>query len=189
MKGRIHNFDDYSEFIAKQLRTLRHFERCLFAVWCADHLLTSHADLLTENMSEQDLRILQDVLNDLWDVLLDGVIPEKDQLNALDMNFMEIDDGWNAPMSEIHPIVSIVQQSVGMCILCCRRNDVGLAQTITQAVMDSIQCTLEEGDLIYSSDTLFEYPQIQNEVKAQLAMVKHLKGEYELTPKLKKMSR
>lgn len=179
------NFDDYSEFMTKQLRLLRHFERCLFSVWCADRLLTSYADLLEENLSEQDLRILQDILNELWDILLDGVIPEKDQLNALEMDFMEIDDGWDALMSEIHPIVSIVQQSVGMCILCCRRNDVGLAQSVAQLVIDCLDYALEEDDPTYSLDALFKHPQIQNELEVQMAMIKYLKGEYELTPKLR----
>lgn len=177
--------DDYSEFLTKQLRTLRHFERCLFCVWCAGSLLTSHADLLTANMSESDLRIIQDVLNDLWDALLEGVIPEKDQLNALDMDYLEIDEGWDAPMEDIHPVASVVQQSIGMCILCCRRNDVGLAQAVAQSVMDSIECTLEINDPSYSPDTLFDHPQIHHEVEAQLAMIKHLKGEYELDSMLR----
>lgn len=181
--------DDYSEFITKQLRTIRHFERCLFAVWCADRLLTTLADLLKEILSESDLRILQDVLNELWDTLLDGVIPEKDQLNALEMDFMAIDDGWDAPMKDIHPVVSIVKQSIGLCILCCRRNDVGLAQSIAQSVIDSIDCTLEENDPTYSPDTLFDHPQIQPEVEAQLAMIKHLKGEYELDSNMRTMFR
>lgn len=179
--------DDYSKFITKQLRTIRHFERCLFAVWCADRLLTTLADLLKEILSESDLRILQDVLNELWDTLLDGVIPEKDQLNALEMDFMAIDDGWDALMSEIHPIVSIVQQSVGMCILCCRRNDVGLAQSVAQLVIDCLNYALEKDDPNYSPDTLFDHTQIQHEVEAQLAMIKHLKGEYELAANLRTM--
>ena len=181
--------DDYSEFMTKQLRTLRHFERCLFAVWCAERLLTLHAELLEENLPEQDLRTLQDVLNELWDALLEGLITEKDQLNALEMDFMEIDDGWDAPMSEVHPIVSIVQQSVGMCILCCRRNDVGLAQSVAQLVIDCLECTLEEDDPSYSSDTLFDHPQIQHEIETQVGMIKHLKGEYELVPTLRSMFR
>lgn len=183
----VKNMDDYSEFITKQLRTVRHFERCLFSVWCADRLLTSYADLLEEILSEQDLRISQDVLNELWDTLLEGVIPEKDQLNALEMDFMKLDDEWDAPMRDIHPVVSIVKQSVGMCILCCRRNDVGLAQTIAQLVIDCLDYALEEDDPNYSPDTLFDHPQIQHEVEAQLAMIKHLKGEYELVANLRTM--
>tara|TARA_R110002111_G_scaffold18931_1_gene46153 strand:+ start:1878 stop:2447 length:570 start_codon:yes stop_codon:yes gene_type:complete len=187
MKKQICDFDDYSEFLMKQLRTLRHFERCLFSVWCVDRLLTSHADLLEEYLSEQDHRTLQEIVNDLWDALLEGGIPEKDQLNALDIEFIEIDDQWDASMKDIHPVVSIVKQSVGMCILCCRRNDVGLVQTIAQSVMDSIECTLEENDPSYSPDILFEYPQIQNELEAQVAMIKLLKGEYELDANLRTM--
>lgn len=179
--------DDYSEFMMKQLRTLRHFERCLFSVWCANRLLTTHAELLEENLPEQDLRKMQDVVNELWDSLLGGVIPEKDQLNALDMDFMEIDDGWDAPMSDIHPVVSIVQQTIGMCILCCRRIDVGLAQTIAQLVIDCLDCKLEKDDPNYSPNTLFDHSQIQNEVEAQSAMIKHLKGEYELVSELRTM--
>lgn len=189
MKKQFHDFDEYSEFMAKQLCTLRHFESCLFSVWCADRLLTSHADLLEECLSEQDHRTLQEIVNDLWDALLGGVIPEKDQLNALDMDFMEIDDGWDAPMSEIHPIVSIVQQSVGMCILCCRRNDVGLAQAVARLVMDCLDCILEGSDPSYSPDSLFEQPLIEHELEIQLAMIKHLKGEYELDANLRTMFR
>ncbi|QGQ22368.1 DUF416 family protein [Gimesia benthica] len=187
MKNPVKNMDDYSEFMTKQLRPLRHFERCLFSVWCADRLLTSYADLLEENLLEQDLRILQDVLNELWDALLSGVIPKKDHLNALEMDFMTIDDGLDALMEDIHPIVSIVQHSVGMCILCCRRNDVGLAQTVAQSVIDGLDCTLEENDPNYSADILFEHPQILDELEAQLAMIKYLKGEYELVANLRTM--
>ena len=189
MKQSINNMDDYSEFMTKQLRTLRHFDRCLFAVWCADRLLASHADLLAGNLSKSDLRTLQGVVNDLWDSLLEGVIPEKDQLNALDMDFMEIDDGWATPMSGIHPVATIVKQGVGMCILCCRRNDVGLAQTVAQSVIDGLDCTLEEDDPSYSLETLFEHPQNQHELETQVAMIKHLKGEYELVPKMRMMFR
>jgi len=138
-------------------------------------------------MSEQDLRTLQEIVNELWDSLLGGVIPEKDQLNALDMEFMGSNDEWSAPMKEIQPAVSIVKQSVGMCILCCRRNDVGLAQAIAQLVIDCLNCTLEENDPSSSPDTLFEYPQIQHELETQLAMIRHLKGEYELDSNLRKM--
>lgn len=173
--------------MTKQLRTLRHFERCLFSVWCADRLLTTLADLLKENLSESNLRILQDVVNVLWDALWEGVIPEKDQLNALEMDFMEIDDGWDALMSEIHPVVSIVQRSVGMCILCCRRIDVGLAQAIAQLVIDCLDYALEEDDPNYSPDALFDHPQIQNELEVQMAMIKYLKGEYELVANLRTM--
>ena len=187
MKKQIQDFDDYSELMTKQLRSLRHFERCLFSVWCADRLLTSHTDLLSINMPNSDLRILRDVLNELWDALLGGVIPEKDQLNALDMDYLEIDDGWTDPMKDIHPAVPIVQQGVGLCILSCRRNDSGLVKIIAQAVIDSLECTLEEDDPNYLPEIQFEYPQIQNEVEAQLAMIKHLKGEYELVPELRTM--
>ncbi|QDU05932.1 hypothetical protein V6x_56760 [Gimesia chilikensis] len=189
MKKQTYDFNDYSEFMTKQLQKLRHFERCLFSAWCADRLLTSHTVLLAASLSEQDLRILQDVLNELWDALLSGVIPEKDQLNALDMDFMGIDDGWNDPMEDIHPAISIVQQSVGMCILCCRRNDVGLAQAVARSVIDNLDCMQEENDPSYSPDTLFEHPQIQHEVVAQLAIIKHLKGEYELDLRLRTMFR
>lgn len=181
--------DDYFEFMTKQLRTLRHFERCLFAVWCVDRLLTTHADHLARNLSKPDLRALQDVLNDIWDSLLEGVIPEKDQLNALDMDFIEVDDGWTDLMRDIDPIVSIVQQSIGMCILCCRRNDVGLSQDVAQSVIDGLDCKLEKDESRYSPETSFKYPQIQHELETQLAMIKHLKGEYELVPKLRTMFR
>lgn len=189
MKKSINNMDDYSEFMTMQLRTLRHFERCLFSVWCADRLLTSHADLLAGNLSKQDLRTLQEIVNEIWDALLGGMIPEKDQLNALDMDFMGNSDGWDAPMREIHPIASIVKQSVGMCILCCRRNDVGLAQTIAQLVMDSIEYNLEENDPSFLQESLFEQPLIEHELETQLAMIKYLKGEHELDSNLRTMFR
>ena len=117
------------------------------------------------------------------------MIPEKDQLNALDMDFMEVDDGWTDPMRDIDPIISIVQQSIGMCILCCRRNDVGLSQDVAQSVIDGLDCKLEKDYPVYTPETLFEYPQIQHELEAQLAMIKNLKGEYELDPKLRMMFR
>lgn len=189
MTKSINNMDDYAELMAKHLRTLRHFERCLFSVWCAEHLLTSHTDLLTENLSEQDLRVSQVIVNELWDTLLGGLIPEKNQLNALDMEFMRNNDEWSAPMKDIHSIVSIVKQSIGMCILCCRRNDVGLAQAIAQLVIDCLDCMIEEDDPSYSPETLFDHPQIQNELETQLAMVKHLKGKYELDSNLRMMFR
>ena len=185
----INDMDDHYEFMTKQLRSLRHFERCLFAVWCADRLFTSHADHLAGNLSKPDLRTLQGVLDDIWDSLLEGVIPEKDQLNALDMDFMEVDDGWTDPMRDIDPIVSIVQQSIGMCILCCRRKDVGLSQDVAQSVIDGLDCMLEKDDPGYTPETLFENPQIQHEHETQLAMIKKLKGEYELVPKLRTMFR
>jgi len=189
MKKTVKNMDDNSEFMTKQLRTLRHFERCLFSVWCADRLLASNSDLLAENLSESDQRTLQNVLNEMWDSLLSGIIPEKDQLNALEMDFMGIDDGLDALMEDIHPIVSIVQQSIGICILCCRRNDVGLAQNIAQSVIDSIDCIIEENDPSHSPGLLFNHPQMQNELETQLAMIKHLKGEHELEPNLRVMFR
>ncbi|WP_232106710.1 hypothetical protein [Gimesia chilikensis] len=92
-------------------------------------------------------------------------------------------------MKDIHPIVSIVKQSIGMCILCCRRNDVGLAQKIAQLVIDSLECTLEEDDSSYSPVSLFDHPQIKHELEIQLAMIKHLKGEYELDSNLRMMFR
>ncbi len=189
MNKPINDMDDYFEFMTKQLRTLRHFERCLFTIWCADHLLTSHADHLAGNMSQPDLLILRDVLNDLWDSLLEGEIPENDELNALDMDFIEVDDGWTDPMRDIAPIVSIVQQSIGMCILCCRRNDVGLSQDVARSVIDGLDCKLEKDDPVYTPATQFNHPQIQHELETQLAMIKNLKEEYELVPNLRTMFR
>ncbi|HCO23452.1 MAG TPA: hypothetical protein DIT97_10480 [Gimesia maris] len=189
MNKLINDMDDHYEFMTKQLRILRHFERCLFAVWCADRLLISHADRLIKNLSQSDLRILQDILNDIWDSLLNGMIPEKDQLNVLDMDFMEVDDGWSDPMRDIDPIISIVQQSIGMCILCCRRNDVGLSQDVAQSVIDGLDCKLEKDDPSYTPATQFNHPQIQHELETQLAMIKNLKGEYELVPNLRTMFR
>ncbi|QDT19871.1 DUF416 family protein [Gimesia chilikensis] len=189
MNNPINDMGDHYEFMTKQLRSLRHFERCLFAVWCADRLLISHADHLIKKFSQSDLQTLQGVLDDIWDSLFNGMIPEKDQLNALDMDFMEVDDGWTDPMREIDPIRSIVQQSIGMCILCCRRNDVGVSQNVAQSVIDGLDCKLEKNDPGYTPETLFEHPQIQQELETQLAMIKNLKGEYELVPNLRTMFR
>src|SRR5690606_23028977 len=125
----------------------------------------------------------------LWETLLGGVLPDKDQLNALDMEYMAIDTGWGDLTRDIHPIATIVQQSVGICILCCRRNDVGLAQAVAQMVIECLECKLEEDDPDYSPDRMFESPAIQHELDSQIAMVKHLRGEYELTPTLRTMFR
>lgn len=187
MNKPILDLNDYATFMTKQLRTLRHFERCLFAMWCANHLLGSYADILAENLSKLDLQTLRRIVKDLWGTLLRGVIPDKDQLNALDMDFMEIDAGWADSTSEIHPIATIVQEGAGMSILCCRRNDVRLAQTVAQSVIDCLDCKLEEDDPSYSPDVMFEHPKIQKELESQLAMMKYLRSEYELTPKLRTM--
>lgn len=80
-----------------------------------------------------------------------------------------------------------MKQCVGMCILCYRRIDVGLAQAIAQLVIDCFDCVLEENDPCYSQESLFNHPQIQNELEAQFAIIKHLKGEYELDSKLRIM--
>ena len=189
MKNPIHDLEDYTNFMEKQLRTLRHFERCLFAMWCVDHLLATYADLLAENLPKSDLQTIQQIMNELWETLLGGVIPDKDQLNALDMDFMEADARWGDPASDVHPVATIIQQSVGMCILGCRRNDVDVALTVAHAVIDCLDCTLEEDDPNYSPDDLCQRPEFQNELDAQSAMMKHLRGEYELDKKLKAMFR
>ena len=189
MKNPIHDLEDYTNFMEKQLRTLRHFERCLFAMWCVDHLLATHADLLAENLPKSDLQTIRQIVNELWETLLEGVIPDKDQLNALDMDFMEADARWGDPASDVHPVATIIQQSVGMCILGCRRNDVDVALTVAQSVIDCLDCKLEEDHPSYSPDDLCQRPEFQNELDAQSAMMKHLRGEYELNKKLRTMFR
>lgn len=105
----IRNLDEYADFMTKQLRTLRHFERCLFAVWCADHLLDSHRDLFAESLSKSALHTLREIVKELWETLLRGVVPDKDQLNALDMDFMALDSRWSGPVNDRHPIPNIIQ--------------------------------------------------------------------------------
>ncbi|MCA9028981.1 MAG: hypothetical protein KDA86_27515, partial [Planctomycetaceae bacterium] len=183
------DLDDYAAFMEKQLRTLRHFERCLFAMRCADHLLAVYSDLLAESLSKPDVRTIRRIVKELWASLLSGVIPDSEELNALDMDFMGIDVGWADPASDVHPVASIVQQSIGMCILCCRRNDVGLTQMVAHSVIECLDYKLEEVDPDYSPDDLFERPETQHELEAQAVMMKHLRGEYELNKKLRTMFR
>jgi len=189
MKKPIHDLNDYTTFMEKQLRTLRHFERCLFAIWCVDHLLATYADLLAENLAKPDLRTIRRIVKELWTSLLSGVIPDSKELNALDRDFMETDARWSDPASDVHPVATIIQQSVGLCILGCRRNDVGLALTVAQSVIDCLDCKLEEADLGYSPDDMCQCPEFQHELEAQSAMMKHLRGEYELNPRLRTMFR
>jgi hypothetical protein len=161
----------------KRLRSLRHFERCIFSAWCAEHLLESHAPLIEENLSKAHLRILREILGVIWEFLLDGSIPKADVLNELDDQFMQAEP--DDPI-EVDPIVVRVLNAIGICILGCRRNDVGLAQTAGENVIEVLDSDLDDGDSNSTEDFMFEHPAMKKELEAQLAMVRYLRGEYVL---------
>lgn len=62
-----------------------------------------------------------------------------------------------------------------------------MAQAVAESVIECLDCKLEEEDPTHLPSRLFESPEIQHELAAQVAMVKHLRGEYELTSTLKTM--
>ena len=64
-----------------------------------------------------------------------------------------------------------------------------LSQDVAQSVIDGLDCKLEKDDPSYTPAPLFEHPQIQHELEAQLAMINNLKREYELVTKLRTMLR
>lgn len=67
---------------------------------CAEHLLTTYVELVEYSLSEQDLRVLRNVLDEIWDVLLTGSIPDTRLLNTLDVEFMGVkpDDSTLFPL-------------------------------------------------------------------------------------------
>lgn len=173
------SFDDYVTCLTKKLRSLRHFERCVFSVWCAEHLLTKHEGLVGQSLSESDLQVLRTVLDEIWDVLLTGSIPDSKMLNALDSAFMEVEPDDPLAVIEMHPIVTGVQTCIGLCILACRRNDVRLAQKAGETIIDVLDYELDERDPDYAGDllpTMFRHPELKQELDVQLAMIKHLQG-------------
>jgi len=178
MAESINSFDDYVTHLTKRLRSsLRHFERCIFSAWCAEHLLTTRAALVESEFSALDLQALREVLDVIWEILLDGSIPKTDVLNQLDMQFMEIeaDDPF-----EVHPVAINVKNAIGLCILGCRRNDVGLAVQAGENVLKVLAFVLDDEDSEYSENSLFEQTEVKQELDLQLAMIKRLRGEYDL---------
>lgn len=186
MAENILSFDDYAVHMAKKVRLLRHFERCIFSAWCAEHLLGSCAPLVEESLSKADVRILRRVLDVIWGGLLDGSIPKTDVLNELDMQFMQIE------LLPADLIATWVQNAVGLCILGCRRNVVDLAQAVAEIVVKVLDFELAEQDPDYADHSLsemFRHPTMRNELEAQLAMIRHLRGEYRLDASLRSMFR
>lgn len=188
MAETIISFDDYVSQLTKKLRSRRHFERCVFSAWCAEHLLTTHAGLVEQSLSESYLQVLHNVLDEIWDALLTGSIPDTKMLNSLDGAFMEVGPDDPVAAIEVHPVVTSVQSCIGTCILGCRRNDVGLAQKAGEAVIDVLDYELDERNPDYAADSLpamFTYPEMKQELETQLAMIKHLQGEYRLDASLR----
>jgi hypothetical protein len=139
--------------------------------------LKSHAPLIEGNLSKAHLLILREILGVIWEFLLDDSIPKADVLNELDGQFMqaEPDDPF-----EVDPVVVRVLNAIGICILGCRRNDVGLAQTAGENVIEVLDFELDDGDSGSTDDSMFEHPAMKKELEAQLAMVRYLRGDYPL---------
>lgn len=185
MSEAIANFDDYVSHLTKKLRSLRHLERCLFSAWCSEHLLESHANQIEETFSSADLQALREILDVIWEFLLDGSIPKGDVLTELDNQFMriEVDDPF-----DVDPVVSLVQSAIGICILGCRRNDVRLAQKSAETDIDVLDYEMDEQDPDYSTNArneVFEYPEMKRELTVQLKMLQHLRREYALDDSLR----
>jgi uncharacterized protein YjaG (DUF416 family) len=182
MTQAITSFDDYAMHLTKKLRALRHFDRCIFSAWCAEHLLATRAELVESKFSASDLQALREILDVIWELLLDGSIPETDVLNQLDMQFMEIDA--DDPFA-VHPVASSVNGAIGLCMLGCRRNDVGLAVQAGADVVRILDFELDDKDCDGSENSLFEHPEVKRELEVQLAMIKHLQGDYDLDASLR----
>jgi hypothetical protein len=178
---------DYQSLLTKKLRSLRHFERCLFAAWCAHYLLNSQEDQLGREISEPDSKRLQQILDGIWLHLLNGSIPSRNTLNDLDEQLLEIGSDDPVAAIESHPIRTAVQSAVGLCILGCRRNDVSLAQGVGDTVISVLDYDLDQRDPDYSGllDRIFEHAEMKRERETQLAMVRHLQGEYDLDERLR----
>lgn len=192
MAETIITFDDYVSQLTNKLRSLRHFERCLFSAWCAEHLLTTHAELVEQSLSESALQVLRNVLDEIQDVLLTGSIPDTMLLNSLDGEFMEVGPDDPEAAMEIPPVVTNVQCCIGLCILGCRRNDVGVAQKTAEVIINVIDFQLDERNPDYVNDSLremFRYPEMRQELEVQLAMIKHLGGQYTLDHNLRTIFR
>lgn len=188
MKEAITSFDDYVSHLTKKLRSLRHFERCLFSAWCAEHLLTTNAALVETELSDSGARALREILDEVWEPLLTGSIPTTDILNELDRQLMQIGPDDPVAAIEVHPIATQVQSAIGICILGCRRNDVGPAQKVGEAIINVIDYELDEEDPKYTANSLarmFTYPKMKRELDVQLRMIEHLRGAYKLDVSLR----
>jgi uncharacterized protein YjaG (DUF416 family) len=128
MTEEVVSFEDYVSLIKKKLRSLRHFERCLFSAWCAERLLITQAALVESEFSASDLRVLQEILDQIWEQLLAGSIPTTGILNDLENRLMQIGPDESVGAIEFHPVVTRVQSAILLCILNCGSNDVGLAR-------------------------------------------------------------
>lgn len=192
MAEEITSFDDYVSHLTKRLRLLRHFERCVFSAWCADHLLTTKAVLVETELSNSCACALREILDEIWVHLLSGSIPTTDVLNELDSQLMQIGPDDPVAAIEVHPIATEVQSAIGICILGCRRNDVELTQKVGEAIINVLDYELDEQDSDYAANslaTMFSYPAMKNEVDAQLAMIQHLRGQYTLDERIRAVFR
>ena len=86
-----------------------------FSAWCAHHLLTTHTELVEQRLSESDLQVLRNVLDEIWDVLLTDSIPDTKLLNSLDGEFMEVGPDNPEAAMDISPVVTNVQSCIGIC--------------------------------------------------------------------------
>jgi len=192
MAKAIFSIGDYSSHLTRKLRSIRHFERCLFSAWCADHLLATNAGLVRRELPGSDFQILREILDVIWEFLLDSSIPTVDVLNQLDNNFMQIDPEDPVVAIEGHPVVTEVMGAIGTCILACRRNDVRLAQSAGEIVINTIDYELDERYPDYAENSpaeMFTYPELKAELETQLAMIQHLRGQYVLNASLRTMFR
>lgn len=169
----IMNEDDYHKLAKKKLTGLRHFERCIFSAWCCDQLLALDRTPADESDS------LQSILNEIWDVLLSGTIPEKALLNVLDDTFEEsVADGFD----DTDSVTCIGRSAVGMLILGCRRNDVRLAVQCGEAVL---KATLQALPSEILERTSRDCPEFHREIDNQIAMIKLLRGDFALDGQLR----
>lgn len=188
MAEAIITFDDYVAYLTKKLRSLRHFERCVFSACCAEHLLTTYSGRVESEFSASDLQALRGIIDQIWDHLLSGSIPTTDMLNELDNQLMQIGPDDPVAAIEVHPVVTSVQSAIGVCILGCRRNDVTLAQKAGEAIIDVLDYELDEKNPDYSTNSLqemFKHIEMKQELNTQLTMIQHLRGQYTLDESLR----
>lgn len=187
MAHTVSSFHDYRSLLTKKLRSLRHFERCLFSAWCAEHLLTRHAAVIEKELSVAHSEILRQILDAIWQHLLEASIPSRNVLNELDGKLMDIEPDDPGAAIEVHPIATSVRLTIGFCILGCRRKDVRLAQNAGEAVITILDYELDEKDRNYSGtlDKMFDHPEMKQELEAQLAMIDHLRKGYVLDEQLR----
>lgn len=187
MTHTVSSFPDYRSLLTKKLRSLRHFERCLFSAWCAEHLLTRHAALIETELSVARLEILRQILNSIWQHLLDGSIPSRGVLNDLDGKLMDIEPDDPGDVMEMHPIATAVRHAIGICILGCRRKEVRLIQIVGEAVITVLDDELGESDRNYwgTLDKMFDHQEMEKELETQLAMIDHLRKGYVLDEQLR----